>query len=188
MKIGFSGLTSTGKTTLATAVVEALGWRLVSEGIPQELFKTKPERAAQLLFDYASSKRKEQNAGGDCVLDRTAVDIAMLIINQFELFNFRTTHLAFAECQAMARELDVLFLLPDDGIGFDHAENEAGLKRHYNPLMRLRSSILLRGLTQRLMPKTAVVEIPSSLSTLDARLEFVLSTLQASESAVARTD
>ena len=178
MKIGFSGLISTGKTTLAKAVARELGWHIVPEGIPGELYKSTRERAADILRQHAQTKRAAQSAYDDCVLDRTAVDLAMLILNQFELLNLPATQRAFAECQAMARELDLLFLLPEDAIPFDSAANEAGLLRQYNPLMRTRSSILLNGLAERLMSREALVRVPVTVTDIDERVAFVISKVQ----------
>ena len=103
----------------------------------------------------------------------------MLILNQFELLNLPATQRAFAECQAMARELDLLFLLPEDAIPFDSAANEAGLLRQYNPLMRTRSSILLNGLAERLMSREALVRVPVTVTDIDERVAFVISKVQA---------
>ena len=178
VKIGLSGLNSTGKTTLSNALASHLGWTVVQEGVPRSLFSVPAPQQARLLLEYVQSKREAQNTQAPCILDRTAIDIALMIFNRPEIFGLEAALKAYAECEIMAQELDALILLPHDAIAVLESPNEAGLIRRFSPLMRKRNDILLRGLAQSMHDQTTTWELPNDVLTVEERVSFVVSRIE----------
>ena len=178
VKIGLSGIVSTGKTTLSNALASHLGWTVVPEGVPRALFSVPAAQQARLLLEYVQSKRKAQNTQAPCILDRTAIDIALMIFTRPEIFGLEAAFKAYAECEIMAQELDVLILLPHDVIAVLESPNEAGLIRRANPLMRKKNDALLKGLAQSMHDQTTIWELPNNLLTVEDRVNFISSHIE----------
>lgn len=179
MKIGISGLNSTGKTTLAKAVALDMSMESVEEGIPAAIYhEITALDKARLILEYAKEKKEKIQKYSNCVVDRTGIDIAMLILTRPRILPLEISQLAFEECKAIAQELDLLVMLPEGVIQRKEGYNEAGLRRISNPLAITRNTILLNGLASEMHQPHQVLRMPKSANTVKSRIEEIRSHAQ----------
>ena len=178
MKIGFSGLTATGKTSLIGALSEQLGWEIIHESIPRSIFQSRPGQLAEALLNFARRKREAIAKAENCLIDRTCVDIAMMVLNEPRIFDISMSVETLRECREMADEMDLLVLLPPEIISTAQRKNEAGLIRRFNPILRTKNNILMRGLAAEMMDSEKLRCLPQDCETLERRIAWVQEQLQ----------
>jgi GTPase SAR1 family protein len=176
LKIGITGLNSTGKTTLAKAVALDMSLEFVEEGIPAAIYhETSVLDKARLILEFAKEKIQKYSK---CVVDRTGIDIAMMILTRPKILPLEISQSAYEECKAIAQELDLLVMLPDGVIPRKEEYNEAGLRRISNPLAITRNTILLNGLVSEMHQPHQVLRMPKSANTVKSRIEEIRSHAQ----------
>ena len=174
MKIGFSGMAATGKTTLVNVLAKELGCTVVAEGIPPNLFNSTPPEFSKALLMLARKKRAAIEAAEACVIDRTSLDFAMMALNQQSIYRFPTAAQIIDECRTFSEAIDLMFLTPNKNVAPAENMNEAGLHRRSNRLQRLKNRILIEGLAREFFPPSKLVIMPDSLESVEDRAAWCL--------------
>lgn len=183
-RIAVSGSAGTGKTTLGTALAEALQVPFVPEGIRTRLEGgldlhrlTRDQHRSLLveLFDetLTAMDAAERRAGG-FVVDRAALDFAAFWLYFGFGFDAAETDGMMERVRAATARYDRILMLPwgvlplvEDGI------------RTANPWVQLHFQALVEGLEAHLLPAGLVVRPPAGIVAPDERLRWALTAIRA---------
>jgi len=200
MRIAISGPVGSGKTTLASALSERLGLPVIPEDMTQMVGFTSriaharthnapPQVIAALHKDWMKShidwvKRRKSQAKQHpgFISDRWEADILSFWLVMFgQFYPDKDTKFILDHMVEASTQLSVLIRLPPAPFVFAKA-NDMGLMRRSQLTIELLYDSLRDGLLRH-CPTLRVVDVPASLTMLDARCEFVMAQITTAGSA-----
>jgi len=196
IKIAISGTGGIGKTSLARALAEEFGVPLIEEGLntvvtaindldhlrktskQTELIKKAENNYIHVCEQWLNHRQNIQNQYLDgYILDRWALDLFQRwLYAGIRQSNNTSTHAWISHIRTQAEQFDLIIIPPFNTSDIEQ-KNESGLYRKQAIAPRLLSHALYRGLLDELVP-TPKLYIPSSLETLESRVELVIDEIE----------
>ena len=173
MKIAISGSTGTGKSTLAAALAEKLSIPLIEENY-QPLYDARvkgdfPPRLLTIL----RNKHTLEKAHSDFVTDRCPIDLMHLWLNQSgHKISRPLTNQFFELALPQLQIYDFVIIPPWNSIQLQ--QSTEALPRDLDIIEQLRHHASILGHAYMWAPKIKIIEIPQPITSLEARVDFVL--------------
>lgn len=177
MKIAISGSAGTGKSTLCRMLSTELGLTHIDENY-------EPVYDARLKGDFPprilkilNHKRTLENNAHRFVSDRCPLDLMHMWLNQTcHKIAPKLTNTFFDECRQQIHTYDFVILTPWNS--FKLVQNTSALPREMNIMEQLRNHAGIVGQTHLWVAKARIIEIPSSINSIDERTSFVIATIK----------
>jgi adenylate kinase family enzyme len=177
VKIAISGSAGIGKTTLASALAECRGCRLIEEGY-DGLFdsdagfiksRSRLRREILSLLEMKNALEEEAEA---FVADRCAVDLFNLWMSRGFGDDQELTGCLYQRCRRYVEKYDFVFVLPWSAIPLRQIGLPVNRRRAMNPWSQLYNHANVIGLLHQWLPSTRLVPIPFGLIELRERVAF----------------
>lgn len=192
MRIAITGAAGIGKTTLASALSERLGFPLIRENLGEvvqavsQLLAPNPAHAGQgnprelccnAFRRWLAQRHDLQEMLPSFVQDRCAIDILQrwLLLNLSDNDNTTTMEI-INQTRNLTSTLDWV-IAPPFTLALEK-ENEASLRRSQSLSLLFRGQGLTLGIAQMLVHPGKLILLPAKVCGLQERIDFVLARMQ----------
>lgn len=183
MKVAIAGSAGIGKTTLARALADRYGCRLIEEGYdklfgPDAEFLHSHVQLGREIVSLLERKHSLENEAAVFVADRCAVDLFNLWMSCGFGIDEKATGWLYRRCRRYSAKYDFVFVLPWSAIPLRQIAAPAPRRRSMNPWFQLYSHANVIGLLHQWLPAARLVPVPFSLNALDERVAFACEVIE----------
>ena len=191
VKIAVSGSVGIGKSTLVAALAARLELPVIEEGFEPlfnkgEALRNNPALQAAVLEQLLRDKSALEDTAGFFVADRCALD---LMHNWLRLGLDRHHHddgAFIRECRQRYALYDYIVLPPWNALPLVQVGDDRGaMRRNTNVMAQLRHHSRIVGFAHMFVGRQKIIDLPPTLTDLDARVNFVVAIMRRRQSELA---
>lgn len=185
--IAVTGAVSTGKTTLAKSLAEALGLPLIAENFDGNITRRREKTADEWSRELRAVLLHKTRLEMECqhfVADRSPIDLVNSWYNNMvhRRLDEAETDKFMSACANRIRVYSYVIITPWGSIPMVQVgDDRPGIARNLNKFSQFRQHTNMLGITHCWVDKRRIIEIPRAMTNHEDRVEFVLRAIEKRE-------